>query len=111
MENSDVCVVFKKKSVHKHWLFKLFHGRHFCVDGNDFLVVTGLSIYVVFNFFVFLFYVPMITENPDLANNMWDVHNAAYIILCILTAKAFSMPFENYNKTGQSTNDSLTSFP
>ncbi len=56
---------------------------------RDFWVVTGLSIYVVINFFVFLFYVPMITENPDLANNMWDVHNVAYILLCLFISKAF----------------------
>ncbi len=56
---------------------------------KDFLVVTGLAIYVAANFFVFLFYVPMITENPQLAANMWDVHNVAYILLCIFISKAF----------------------
>lgn len=63
--------------------------------GKDFWVVTGLSIYVVTNFFVFLFYVPMIKENPHLANNMWDVNNAAYIILCIFITKAFYVPASN----------------
>lgn len=62
---------------------------------KDFWVVTGLSIYVVINFFVFLFYVPMIKENPELANNMWDVHNVAYILLCIFIAKAFYVPAGN----------------
>ncbi len=60
--------------------------------GKDFWVVIGLSIYVVVNFFVFLFYVPMITQNQSLANNMWDVHNVAYIILCIFISKAFYVP-------------------
>src|SRR6266542_1004544 len=60
--------------------------------GPDFWVVTGLSIYVVINFFVFLFYVPMIQENSELADNMWSVHNVAYIILCIFIAKAFYAP-------------------
>ncbi len=59
---------------------------------KGFWVVTGLSIYVAANFFVFLFYVPMITENPELANNMWNVHNVAYIILCIFISKAFYAP-------------------
>ncbi|MEO6638806.1 MAG: hypothetical protein ABIN25_11030 [Ginsengibacter sp.] len=63
--------------------------------GKDFWIVTGLSIYVVVNFFVFLFYVPMIKENPHLANNMWDVHNVAYIILCIFITKAFYVPASN----------------
>src|ERR1035438_5374644 len=39
--------------------------------GADFWVATGLSIYVVVNFFVFLFYVPMIEQNAKLANNFW----------------------------------------
>jgi hypothetical protein len=59
---------------------------------KDLLVITGLSIYVVINFFVFLFYVPMLTENPNLAEHMWSVHNLAYITLCIFIAKAFYVP-------------------
>jgi hypothetical protein len=55
----------------------------------DFWVVTGLCIYVVINFFVFLFYNPMLKENITLAINIWNVHNIAYIILCIFIAKAF----------------------
>ena len=58
----------------------------------DFWVVTGLSIYVVINFFVFLFYVPLLTENPDLADRMWSIHNLAYITMCIFIAKAFYEP-------------------
>lgn len=57
-----------------------------------FWVITGLAIYVVINFFVFLFYIPMLDENIDLATSMWDIHNIAYIILCILIAKAFYVP-------------------
>ena len=57
-----------------------------------FWVVTGLSIYVVINFFVFLFYVPMLKENLILAEKIWSVHNIAFIILCIFIAKAFYEP-------------------
>ena len=64
-------------------------------NGPDFWIVTGLSIYVVVNFFVFLFYVPMINLNPTLANNMWNVHNIAFIIFCIFITKAFYGPFRN----------------
>ena len=60
--------------------------------GPDFWVATGLSIYVVVNFFVFLFYVPMIDQNSSLADNVWNVHNIAYIILCIFITKAFYEP-------------------
>ena len=57
--------------------------------GPDFWIVTGLAIYVVINFFVFLFYVPMIDQDLRLAINIWYLHNAAYILLCIFIAKAF----------------------
>jgi hypothetical protein len=57
--------------------------------GPVFWIVTGLSIYVVVNFFIFLFYVPMITQNMALADHIWDVHNVAYVILCIFITRAF----------------------
>ncbi len=59
---------------------------------KNFWVVTGLAIYVAANFFVFLFYIPMITENPIVANNMWNVHNISYILLCTFISKAFYVP-------------------
>lgn len=61
----------------------------------DFWIVTGLAIYVVINFFVFLFYAPMINENRKLADNIWAVHNVAYILFCLFIAKAFSLT-KNY---------------
>jgi hypothetical protein len=56
--------------------------------GPDFWVVTGLSVYVVINFFVFLFYLPMIDLDIDLAMNIWNVHNIAFIIFCLFITKA-----------------------
>jgi hypothetical protein len=61
-------------------------------ENKEFWIVTGLSIYVVMNFFIFLFYVPMIRENAMLANQMWDVHNLAYITLCLFITKAIYVP-------------------
>jgi hypothetical protein len=58
-------------------------------SGPDFWVTTGLCIYVVINFFVFLFYVPLLQQNENLADRIWSVHNIAYIILCIFIARAF----------------------
>jgi len=55
--------------------------------GPDFWIVTGLSVYVVINFFVFLFYLPMIDVDIDLAMNIWNVHNIAFIIFCLFIAK------------------------
>lgn len=56
-------------------------------NGADFWIVTGLSVYVVINFFVFLFYLPMIYVDPKLAENIWNVHNIAFIIFCLFITK------------------------
>ena len=63
-------------------------------DSKVFWVVTGLSIYVVINFYIFLFYVPMIQENPMLAEKMWSIHNIAYIVLCLFITKALYVPLQ-----------------
>ena len=73
----------------RYYLLKLKEEVEVISGGKVFWVVTGLSIYVVVNFFVFLFYLPMIKLNPILAGKMWNIHNIAYIIFCILIAKAF----------------------
>ena len=72
-----------------YYVVKLNDDNLIITDEPDFFIVTGLAIYVVSNFFVFLFYVPMIDYDSDLAENIWDVHNYSYIVLCILTAKGF----------------------
>jgi len=64
---------------------ELFHTPHFWI-------VTGLCIYVVINFFVFLFYLPMLDVDMDLVVNIWNVHNIAFIIFCVFIAKAFYDP-------------------
>jgi hypothetical protein len=76
----------------QYYLAKLRDEADDITSGPDFWVVTGLSIYVVINFFVFLFYVPMLQHDIDLALNIWDVHNIAYILLCIFITKAFYAP-------------------
>ena len=58
-------------------------------DGPHFWVVTGLAIYLVTNFFVFLFYAPMLSVDVNLAINIWNVHNIAFIIFCVFITKAF----------------------
>lgn len=73
----------------QYYLSELRSDSDTILSGPDFWVVTGLSIYVVINFFVFLFYVPMLDVNPLLADNIWNVHNIAFIIFCIFITKAF----------------------
>ena len=77
-----------------YYLSALKEDKNSILDGQDFWIVTGLSIYLVINFFVFLFYVPML-ENHWLVNYIWNVHNIAYIIFCFFIAKAFYGPFRN----------------
>jgi hypothetical protein len=64
--------------------------------GPVFWIVTGLAIYVVVNFFVFLFYVPMISQDIGLTLGIWNVHNAAYIILCLFITRAFYLTTPKY---------------
>ncbi|HEX3385593.1 MAG TPA: hypothetical protein VHS53_10415 [Mucilaginibacter sp.] len=64
--------------------------------GPIFWIVTGLAIYVVVNFFVFLFYVPMISQDIGLTLGIWNVHNAAYIILCLFITRAFYLTTPKY---------------
>jgi hypothetical protein len=59
-----------------------------------FWVVTGLSIYVAANFFIYLFYEYLSKVTADFAVNVWDVHNIAFIILCVCIAKQFNTKHE-----------------
>lgn len=77
-----------------YYLAALRDDSNFISEGKDFWIVTGLSIYLVINFFIFLFYVPML-ENKQQVNDIWNIHNIAYIIFCIFIAKAFYGPIRN----------------
>lgn len=72
-----------------YYLSELKDDENDLFDSPHFWVVTGLSIYVVVNFFVFLFYMPMIKVDVPLAINIWNVHNVAFIIFCLFISKAF----------------------
>jgi hypothetical protein len=79
----------------QYYLSELKSDRDDLFNRPDFWVVTGLGMYVVVNFFVFLFYVPMLRTNIDLAIDIWNVHNIAFIIFCIFITKAFYAPAGN----------------
>lgn len=70
-----------------YYLSELKDDNKNLFNGPDFWIVTGLSIYVVINFFVFLFYLPMIYVDRELAENIWNVHNIAFIIFCLFITK------------------------
>lgn len=79
----------------QYYLSELRDDNNTFAGGPDFWIVTGLSIYVVINFFVFLFYIPMLNVNPLLADRIWNVHNIAFIIFCIFITKALYGPFRH----------------
>lgn len=54
-----------------------------------FWAVTGLSIYVVINFPIFLFYTVLAEQSEKFAINIWDVHNLSYILFSLFIAKSF----------------------
>ncbi len=86
-----------------YYLSKLKNENDAIMSGTDFYVVTGLSIFVVTNFFVFLFYGAVleysrVKNDWHIADNMWSVHNVAYIVFCLLLAKAFSLAKKNKDK-------------
>ena len=58
----------------------------------SFWVVTGLSIYVVINFPIFLFYMAFLKQFEHFAIGIWDVTNISYILFFLLIAKAFYGP-------------------
>ncbi len=68
--------------------------------GPVFWIVTGLGVYVVINFFVFLFYVPMIAQDQVLALDIWKVHDVAYVILCLFITRAFYVTTGKYALAG-----------
>jgi hypothetical protein len=53
----------------------------------SFWIVTGLSIYVVVNFPIFLFYKTLTSSDAIFAIDIWDVHNISFIIFCIFLGK------------------------
>ncbi len=55
----------------------------------SFWIVTGLSIYVVINFPIFLFYSVLEEQADKFAVDIWDLHNISYIVFCLLIAKSF----------------------
>jgi len=55
----------------------------------SFWVVTGLSIYVVINFPIFLFYQTLSIQADNFAIDIWGLHNISFIIFCLFIAKSF----------------------
>ena len=53
-------------------------------------IITGLAVYEAVCFPMFLFYNTLISSNELYAAQVWNiVQNIAYIVFCILIARAF----------------------
>ncbi|MEP7231682.1 MAG: hypothetical protein ABI691_15580 [Ginsengibacter sp.] len=83
-----------------YYLSRLKEDGPLFSNDADFWIVTGLSIYIVINFFVFLFYIPIMNENRAFADKIWTVHNAGYILLCLFIAKGFYAAKTSENLSG-----------
>ncbi|MFL5740111.1 MAG: hypothetical protein ACJ75B_07830 [Flavisolibacter sp.] len=73
----------------QYYLSRLREEPDLVKRNPEFWVVTGLSIYVVINFFIFLFYTTIVDTYKRFTQDIWDVHNIAYIVFCLFLAKAF----------------------
>lgn len=54
-----------------------------------FWLVTGISIYIVISFPLFLFYKTLSVKFQDFAIGIWGLHNVVYCVLCIFIARYF----------------------
>lgn len=70
----------------QYYLFRLQEESVSEKRPADYWIVLGLSIYVVVNFFYFLFYN---TLDADTKMYLWHYHNVSFIIFCIFIAKGF----------------------
>lgn len=73
----------------QYYFYKFSREEESRVAQPDFWIVTGLSIYVTLNFFIFLLYERLSRYSSEFAIQLWNVHNLSYIVLNLFLAKAF----------------------
>ena len=61
-------------------------------------IISGLALYVVIDFFLYLFYEPLILEDPILADKSWTIHNIAFTIFCGAMARGLYLSKANTRK-------------
>ena len=72
------------------WYFLFLRDEDSSIRAHpQFWAVLGISVYVVVNFPIFLFYTVVSERAETFAINIWDLHNISYIIFCIFLAVAF----------------------
>jgi hypothetical protein len=73
----------------QYYLFKINDHAEVNIFNSDFWIVTGLGIFVTFNFFIFLLYNELTLRLQYFAITLWNVHNISYIIFNLFIAKGF----------------------
>lgn len=73
----------------QYYLFRLKDEQAAYAKMPDFWIVTGLSIFLVISFPIYLFYDRMLSEELKFVIIIWEVQKAAFLIFCLLIAKAF----------------------
>jgi hypothetical protein len=73
------------------YLFKILSDDEIPRISQDpyFWITIGLLLYVTTNFAIFLGYASLMITAAEFAVVIWDIHNAFYLLFCILAAKAY----------------------
>ncbi len=72
------------------YFFVMLKNENMTIKTNpEFWTVIGLSIYVVIDFPIFLFYNSLASQAEEFSIQLWDVHNICFILMCALMAKSF----------------------
>lgn len=73
----------------QYYLFKINDHAEVDIFNSDFWIVTGLGIFVTFNFFIFLLYNELTVHLQNFAVTLWNVHNISFIVFNLFIAKGF----------------------
>ena len=73
----------------QYYLFRLQEDHHELKKPADFWIVTGLFIFVIASFPIYLFYGKLVSDYTNFAVVIWKVNDVCFIIFCTLIAKGF----------------------
>lgn len=67
----------------KYYLFSIKQSDSGLTHQPSFWIVTGLGLFVVVTFPIYLFYKVAHIQDPFIADNIWRVQNIAFLVMCI----------------------------
>lgn len=76
--------------VFQYYFFKINETVDVNIFTPDFWIVTGLGIYMAFNFFIFLLYNELTLRLQSFAISLWNVHNISFIVFNLFLAKSLN---------------------